>query len=373
MATQYIPVLLLDAGGRLEFQLLPMCKSNGIDLLSVRTLPRGYENLKRLLSGGKFSVLLIDESSFEYIYGIGSIRLQQDFPDIEVMMFGKKVEIKQHDTFRFFKKPINPNVVIWNIKLAARKNQISKRKRRALLILQKASINILEMETEDDVLKSIVDIASLIMDDTGRTGYFSHLAILNDENYLVYYSRHHSDHVYRSLQESLKERVKNGDGAGENGCPAIKLDVPDGKKIGIVGLAVKKKQTQRIDDVSKIPEYIVLDDSVCSQIAVPIKHADKIFGVLNVEYPEPNAFDENDQFAFEALASIIGVAIEQKHLNERERKQARALEVFSYRSMGWGKYRTNSGPNLSTHGDSGRSPDGCQRQRLPGPSGRAGW
>ncbi len=329
MDITYIPVLLLDADGLLWAQLQPLCKQNGVDLLSVRDLPRGYDNLKKLLSGGKYSVLLIDESFFGYIYGIGSIRLQQDFPDIEVMMFGKKVEIKQSDTFRFFKKTIDPKVVLWNIKLAARKNQISKRKRRALLTLQKASLNILELETKDDVLKSIVTVASLIMDDTDRTGYFSHLAILNDENHLAYYPQHHSLQVYNSLEKSLSLRIKNGGGGNEVECPAIDLNIQEGGKIGIVGLTVRQNRTQRIDDVKKIPEYIILDESVRSQISVPIKHGDEIFGVLNVEYPEPNAFDENDQFALEALASIIGVAIEQKHLNEKERKQSRALKVLT--------------------------------------------
>ncbi len=326
MSSQFTPVLVLDADGKLESLLLPLCRSNFVDLLPVRSLPRGYENLKNLLSGGKFSVLLIDESFFEYIYSIGLIRLMQDFPDIEVMLFGEKIDVNQNDTFRFFKKPIIPDVVIWNIKLAAHKNEISKRKRRALQILQEASVSILEKDSEDDVLKSMVHIASRILEDTDRTGYFSHLAVLTEENFLVYLPQHHSKLVYELLQKSLKLRVKNG---GEDYCPAISLNDPDDGRIGIVGMAVKENQTKRVDDVSKIPNYIILHTSVASQIAVPIKHNDIFFGVLNVEYPEANAFDENDQFAFEALASIIGVAIVQKRLNERERKQARALEVLA--------------------------------------------
>jgi GAF domain-containing protein len=46
-----------------------------------------------------------------------------------------------------------------------------------------------------------------------------------------------------------------------------------------------------------------------SELAVPIKIEDRVLGVLNVEHPEPHAFDEHDQQLLEAIASHAATAI----------------------------------------------------------------
>jgi PAS domain S-box-containing protein len=66
-----------------------------------------------------------------------------------------------------------------------------------------------------------------------------------------------------------------------------------------------------------------------SELSVPMQMAGKTVGVLDVQSPQPNAFDENDVLVLETLASQIAVAIENARLYEAEQRQAREAAAVS--------------------------------------------
>lgn len=310
-------ILLLDKHARLYNQLSEAFKNEQFNILLFSTVS-GITTISNLLESQEYAVVLVEEEFEDGIRGLDIVRfIRNKYPDTEVMLLASGVsEIEVTDTFRYFKKPIDPNVLAINIKLSIRKNHIAKRKNRALLALHDASKNILNSQSEDDILRMIVDLASNIMDTSRSPSHFSHLALLkSNENVLEFHQAHHSREVWILLQNKLSSNI-------------INLTNPNNSRIGIVGRVIRKRISQRQGDVKNDSDYIDLHSEVNSQLAVPIKMGDQIFGVINVEHPDRNAFDENDQIAMEALAALVGVAIEKVRPYEKEKKQTKALKVL---------------------------------------------
>lgn len=86
------------------------------------------------------------------------------------------------------------------------------------------------------------------------------------------------------------------------GLPAC-IHIPYGK--GVCGTAIKERKTQRIADVEKFPGHIVCDSASKSEIVVPIIIHDNIFGVLDIDSPIPNRFDEIDENYLERFVEIL--------------------------------------------------------------------
>ncbi len=89
-----------------------------------------------------------------------------------------------------------------------------------------------------------------------------------------------------------------------------RLLAPDAPRRGITGRTFLERASQRVDDVRKDPDYISVDDSIRSELAVPIALGDRVLGVLDVEADQVGAFDVEDQEALELLAAEIAVALE---------------------------------------------------------------
>lgn len=86
------------------------------------------------------------------------------------------------------------------------------------------------------------------------------------------------------------------------GLPAC-LRIAYGK--GVCGTAIKEKKTQRIEDVEKFPGHIACDAASKSEIVVPIVMNDSIYGVLDVDSPIKNRFDEIDEKYLEAFVEVL--------------------------------------------------------------------
>ncbi|GLO66865.1 MULTISPECIES: GAF domain-containing protein [Oceanobacillus] len=80
------------------------------------------------------------------------------------------------------------------------------------------------------------------------------------------------------------------------GLPAC-IRIPYGK--GVCGTAVSEQQTQRVDDVHAFPGHIACDGATNSEIVVPITIDNQIYGVLDIDSPINNRFDEEDQYFLE--------------------------------------------------------------------------
>ncbi len=95
---------------------------------------------------------------------------------------------------------------------------------------------------------------------------------------------------------------------------------------GIVGRAVRANQPVFVPDVRQEPDYVAILASTQTEIAVPLRKGGVVFGVLNVESPQPGSLGEDDLRLLTLLADPISVAIENAALYEHLRQHADELE-----------------------------------------------
>lgn len=76
------------------------------------------------------------------------------------------------------------------------------------------------------------------------------------------------------------------------GLPAC-VRIPLGK--GVCGTAAQNQRTERIEDVHAFPGHIACDAASQSKIVVPMVKDGKLLGVLDIDSPIKNRFDEIDQ------------------------------------------------------------------------------
>jgi PAS domain S-box-containing protein len=100
---------------------------------------------------------------------------------------------------------------------------------------------------------------------------------------------------------------------------------------GVVGWVGSHGETLLANDVDAEPRYVNLYPDLVpthSELSVPIRVAGEIVGVLDVQSPQANAFDENDVMVMETLADQIAVAIENARLYEAVRASEESERRF---------------------------------------------
>ncbi len=91
------------------------------------------------------------------------------------------------------------------------------------------------------------------------------------------------------------------------GKPAC-IEIPVGK--GVCGTAVERGEILMVADVHLFPGHIACDTASNSEIVLPIYGKDgNIIGVLDIDSPTLNRFDENDKMGLEAFVRILEKAI----------------------------------------------------------------
>ena len=78
---------------------------------------------------------------------------------------------------------------------------------------------------------------------------------------------------------------------------------------GVIWRAAESARTQVVSDVRIDPDYIAVDSSVRSEIAVPVVAGGDVVAVLNVETPE-DPFGDADVEVVEAEAARLGDELE---------------------------------------------------------------
>ena len=79
--------------------------------------------------------------------------------------------------------------------------------------------------------------------------------------------------------------------------------IPMGK--GVCGTAAEKDSTQLVPDVHKFPGHIACDSASNSEIVIPMHRSGTVFGVLDIDSPLFNRFDENDRKGLEEFVRIL--------------------------------------------------------------------
>jgi DNA-binding LacI/PurR family transcriptional regulator/GAF domain-containing protein len=165
----------------------------------------------------------------------------------------------------------------------------------------------------DEILERIVEQARLI---TGRYGKQAHL-------------------IHLGLKEGNELRYKTW---SPEPLPGSKektgvVDLEHDKPIGIMGRAVKTGWSQRASDATQDGDYLRYDPKTRSALAVPIKLGEDVIGVINVEHPDYNFFDEEDQHCLESLAAQAAIAIQNARQYE-ELKRTKGL-VGARTALAW--------------------------------------
>lgn len=86
---------------------------------------------------------------------------------------------------------------------------------------------------------------------------------------------------------------------GKTAC----ITIPLGK--GVCGTAAQSRQTVIVPDVHAFPGHIACDSASQSEIVIPIIKKSKLYGVLDIDSPIKNRFDETDSKYLRQAVDIL--------------------------------------------------------------------
>lgn len=86
------------------------------------------------------------------------------------------------------------------------------------------------------------------------------------------------------------------------GKPAC-TKIPMGR--GVCGAAALRGETQLVEDVHQFLGHIACDCASNSEIVIPLYKDGTLYGVLDIDSPEPGRFDREDQRGLELFARTL--------------------------------------------------------------------
>lgn len=111
--------------------------------------------------------------------------------------------------------------------------------------------------------------------------------------------------VAERVGDELLMRACDGNREARTALHAQTLPVGE----GLCGAAVRGGVTLMVGDVTRDARYVPIGHDVRSELVTPIRVAGRVWGVLNVESPLVDAFDEDDRQALETVAAQMGAAL----------------------------------------------------------------
>ena len=90
------------------------------------------------------------------------------------------------------------------------------------------------------------------------------------------------------------------------GLPAC-IRIPLGK--GVCGCAAEQQKVMRIANVHDFPGHIACDAASQSEIVLPIVKEGRLIGVLDIDSPILDRFDEEDEAGLKQIVSILESAL----------------------------------------------------------------
>ncbi|SRR5690554_6184488 len=146
--------------------------------------------------------------------------------------------------------------------------------------------------TKDENYELLISqLKSLLEGETNRVANLSNAAallhqFLTDVNWTGFYLNDGNELVLGPFQ----------------GLPAC-VRIPFGK--GVCGTCAAKRETVRVEDVHQFPGHIACDARSRSEIVIPVVKDGKLLGVLDIDSPSLNRFDELDQKKLEEFVSVL--------------------------------------------------------------------
>lgn len=74
---------------------------------------------------------------------------------------------------------------------------------------------------------------------------------------------------------------------------------------GVCGTAVQREASVLVPDVHAFAGHIACDEASRSELVVPLFHAGRVVGVLDLDSPTVGRFSEEDRLGFETLMSLL--------------------------------------------------------------------
>ncbi len=152
-------------------------------------------------------------------------------------------------------------------------------------------------------------------------------SILNQDELLeavAYLTRMSFDeyHTVIYLLDESGEYLKQASSSLENGTMPERL--PVAAQRSLVCEAARTRQGVIVGDITNTPEYKLtpLMPDARSEMAVPMVVADRLIGVLDIQSPKVDHFDEADIRVMATLADLIAVAIQNARLYQRAQEIA---------------------------------------------------
>ncbi|HVF35735.1 MAG TPA: diguanylate cyclase [Candidatus Saccharimonadia bacterium] len=93
---------------------------------------------------------------------------------------------------------------------------------------------------------------------------------------------------------------------------------------GIVGRAFRSGEIQFVADVTRDPDYVMVNTAVAAELAIPVRHHDRMLGVMNIEAASVDALSPGNRQMLIALADQVAGAI---HLATVNRKLGETLTL----------------------------------------------
>jgi L-methionine (R)-S-oxide reductase len=144
---------------------------------------------------------------------------------------------------------------------------------------------------EDNYNLLIKQLTSLLEGETNTIANFSNASALLNQfldriNWVGFYLMEEGELVLGPFQ----------------GLPAC-VRIPVGR--GVCGTSAAQLETIRVEDVHQFPGHIACDAASQSEIVIPMIDNGKLIGVLDIDSPEKNRFDELDQRMLEEFVSAL--------------------------------------------------------------------
>ena len=92
--------------------------------------------------------------------------------------------------------------------------------------------------------------------------------------------------------------------------------------VGVCGTAVAEKENQNVPDVTQVGNYLSCSPRTKSELVVLIEKNGQIFGQIDIDAREMNAFSAADQQAIEQVAAMIADVIAREGGEEAEPPRA---------------------------------------------------
>jgi signal transduction histidine kinase len=105
---------------------------------------------------------------------------------------------------------------------------------------------------------------------------------------------------------------------------------------GIPGYVFSTGESVLVNETSEDHRYVALEGwSASSEICVPLKENERVFGIINIESSQANAFTGNDLIAIESLAGILSAVVagadQYRHLQDTIRQLRQAQNELKAR------------------------------------------